>query len=72
MNSISRMPPGPELDVVLQLAPFDLAGDHRLHLAQALEDAEVEVAAIDEGPHDVVVQLAVSAVPVMARALTQA
>ena len=27
MNSISRMPPGPELDVVLQLAPLDFPGD---------------------------------------------
>src|SRR5579871_2571335 len=41
----------PELDVVGELAPLDLALDQRLHLAQALEDAVVEVAAIDERPH---------------------
>ncbi len=49
MNSISRMPPGPELDVVGELAPLDLALDERLHLPQALEYAVVEVAPVDEG-----------------------
>src|SRR5579872_5586055 len=41
----------PELDVVGELAPLDLALDQRFHLAQALEDAIVEVAPIDERPH---------------------
>ena len=48
-----------ELDVVLQLAPLDLARDHRLHLAQRFEHAEVEVAPIDERPQHFVVQLGV-------------
>ena len=60
MNSISRMPPGPSFTLSLQLAPLDLAGDHRLHLAQALVDAVVEVAPVHEGAHDVVVERAVA------------
>ena len=48
---------GAELDVVAQLAPLDLARDQLLHLAQRLEHAEVEVAAEDEGPQHVAVQL---------------
>ena len=37
--------------MVGELAPLDLALDQRLHLAQALEDAVVEIASIHEGPH---------------------
>ena len=48
-----------ELDVVLQLAPFDLARNHPFHLAQRLEHAEVEIAAIDERTQHFVVQLGV-------------
>ena len=57
MNSISRIPPGPSLMLSSQLAALDLALDQLLHPAQRLEHAEVEVAAIDEGPQDVAVQL---------------
>ena len=39
----------PELDVVLHLAPRHLARDEVLHLAQALEHAEVEVTSEHEG-----------------------
>ena len=46
-----------ELDVVLQLAPLDLARDQLLHVAQRLEHAEVEVAAEDERPQHVAVQV---------------
>ncbi len=49
-----------QLHVVPQLAPLDFAGDHRLHLAQALVDAVVEVTPIHEGPHDAVVERAVA------------
>ena len=49
MNSTSRMPPAPSL--MLPSSPFaaHLGGDHRLHLAQAVDDAEVDVAAEHEG-----------------------
>ena len=57
MNSISRMPPGPELDVLLQFAPLDFARDQVLHAAQRLEHAEVEVAAVHEGPQRIAMQL---------------
>ena len=50
-NSISRMPPGPELHVLGEVAPRDLLFDQRLHLAQRFEHAEVEVTAVDERPH---------------------
>ncbi len=45
-----------ELDVLLQLAPLDLACDEFLHAAQRLEDAEVEVAPVHEGPQHVSIQ----------------
>src|SRR3546814_12118431 len=38
------------LDVVGQILARGLRGDRRLHRAQAVERAEVEVAAVDEGP----------------------
>lgn len=41
--------PGPQLDVALQSLAAHLGGDHRLHLAQAVDDAEVDVAAEHEG-----------------------
>ena len=41
--------PGAELDVALQPLAAHLGGDHRLHLAQAVDDAEVDVAAKHEG-----------------------
>ena len=62
MNSISRMPPGPSLSVG-EFAPLDLALDQRLHLAQALEHAEVQIAAVDERPHAVAVRPPRSARP---------
>src|SRR5690606_12560082 len=37
-----------ELDVVLQLAPLHLARDHRFHVPQGLEHAEIEITPIDE------------------------
>ncbi|MND62336.1 hypothetical protein D3C80_536180 [compost metagenome] len=40
---------GPQLDVALQPLAAHLGGDHRLHLAQAVDDAEVDVAAKHEG-----------------------
>src|SRR3546814_585193 len=43
-------PARPALDVVGQILARDLRGDRRLHRAQAVERAEVEVAAVDEGP----------------------
>ena len=43
----------PALDVVGQLLARDLGGDRRLHRAQAVERAEVEVAAVDERPQHV-------------------
>ena len=42
---------GTELHVVGQVAPRDFLLDERLHLTQALEHAEVEIAAVDERPH---------------------
>ena len=39
----------PSLDVVGEVLARDLGGDHRLHRAQAVERAIVEVAAVDEG-----------------------
>jgi hypothetical protein len=48
-----------ELDVVLQLAPLDLARNHSFHLAQRFEHAVVEVAPIDERAQHFVVQLCV-------------
>ena len=51
MNSISRIPPGPELHVVGQVAARDFLLDQRLHFAQRFEHAEIEVTAVDERPH---------------------
>ena len=42
---------GAELDVVLQLAPRDLALDQRLHAAERFEHAEIQVTAIHERTH---------------------
>ncbi len=39
----------PQLDVALQPLAAYLGGDHRLHLAQAVDDAEVDIAAKHEG-----------------------
>src|SRR5262249_5198176 len=39
-------PPRAELHVIRQLPPFDFARDQRLHVAQTLKDAEIEIAAI--------------------------
>src|SRR5690606_8501494 len=41
---------GAELEIVGQFALLHFAGDQRLHLAQAVDGAVVEVAAVDEGP----------------------
>ena len=46
-----------KLDVVLELASLDFAGDQLLHPAQRLEHAEVEIAAIDERAQHVAIQL---------------
>lgn len=40
---------GPQLDVAFQPLAAHLGGDHRLHLAQAVDDAEVDIAAKHEG-----------------------
>jgi hypothetical protein len=42
--------------MVDEVAPRDLLLDQRLHLAQALEHAEVEIAAVDERPHRLAVE----------------
>ncbi len=39
----------PQLDVALQPLAAHLGGDHRLHLAQAVDDAKVDIAAKHEG-----------------------
>ena len=44
------MPPGPALDVVGEFLARDFGADRRLHLAQAVERAVVEVAAVHERP----------------------
>ena len=61
MNSISRMPPGPSLTLSCSSRRSTSRAIMRLHLAQALVHAEVEVASVHEGPHDVVVELRDSA-----------
>ena len=48
MNSISRMPPRPELDVARVVAPLALLADLAMDVAQALVGVEVEVFAEDE------------------------
>ena len=44
-----------ELQVLIEFAPRHLARDQRLHVAQRLEHAEVEIAAIHERPHEFLV-----------------
>src|SRR6185437_15040652 len=56
-------PARPELHVVRELAPLDLALDQSLHLAQAFEDSVVEIAPVDERPHGRGVQLCVTLSP---------
>ncbi len=51
---------GAELHVVCKLAPLDFLLDERLHLAQALEHAIVEIAAENERPDRGCVQLGVT------------
>ena len=45
--------------MVDEVAPRDLLLDQRLHLAQALEHAEIEVASVDERPHRLAVEIRV-------------
>ncbi len=48
-------PARPELDVVREVAPLDLGGDQRIHLAQRFEYTVVQVTAVDER-HDKVLE----------------
>jgi hypothetical protein len=52
MNSISRMPPGPSLTVLRQLAARHVAPHFGVQPAHCLERAVIEVLAVDERPHD--------------------
>jgi ABC-type phosphonate transport system ATPase subunit len=63
----------PSFKILLEIAARHFAGDQRLHLAQRLEHAEIEIAAIDERPHEFLVAAAVGiAAPTIGRALIQA
>ncbi len=44
-----------QLQVVLEVAARHFARDQRLHLAQRLEHSEIEIPAVDEGPHEFLV-----------------
>ena len=55
MNSISRMPPMSKLEILLEIAPRHFASDQRLHFAQRLEHTEIQIAPIDERPHEFLV-----------------
>ena len=48
---------GAEFDVINQVFSRNLFLDQLLHLAQAFEHAEIEIAPIDEGSHRLVVKL---------------
>ncbi len=56
MNSISRMPPAPSFRLLGALAALHVAADQCLHLAQRFEHAEIQVAAIHEGPQHLLAQ----------------
>ena len=67
MNSISRMPPGAELDVRQVVAALALLADLAMDVAQPVVGVVVEVLAVDER-RDQRVELAVRGVAGQARA----
>ena len=49
----------PKLDVTDEIATCHLLFDELLHLAQTLEDAKIEVAAVDEGAYSLGIEVGI-------------